>query len=231
MSKMIVAYWNLRGRAEPIHVMLEYLGIDYERKVYSTDTILDPEGYKNHVWFQDKAKLEVDYPNIPYIVDGDKKLAQLMAVMKYLARREGKLLPKSETEIIRCESAEGAVFDIFISFAQMVYNPDFANLKGPFLEKLPTTLSPFDKLLGKRAWLAGDNLTYIDFQFTEVLDHLELCYPGCFDNLPNVKKYKNAFFALDKVAAYRKSDRFQKWPLYAPQATWGGKNEETSTGF
>lgn len=75
--------------------------------------------------------------------------------------------------------------------------------------------------------MAGDNITYIDFRFAEVLDHVELCFPGSLDNVTNVKNYKSKFEALEKIAAYKKSDRFNKWPVNGAIAKWGGKNEES----
>lgn len=87
--------------------------------------------------------------------------------------------------------------------------------------------SNFTDFAGKRSWLAGDNITYIDFRFAEVLDHVELCFPGSLDNVTNVKNYKSKFEALEKIAAYKKSDRFNKWPVNGAIAKWGGKNEES----
>lgn len=84
----------------------------------------------------------------------------------------------------------------------------------------------YSYLPGKRTWLTGDNLSYIDFRFAEVLDHVELCFPGCLDKITNIKNYKSKFESLDKIAAYKKSERFSKWPLNGASAKWGGKNEE-----
>merc|ERR1712136_416390 len=78
----------------------------------------------------------MDYPNLPYLVDGDVKMSESLAMMKYIARK-GKLTPASEEEQINLDVAEGAVVDFHMAFTPMCYNSDFENLKGPFLEKLP----------------------------------------------------------------------------------------------
>jgi len=215
---MLLAYWDLRGLVEPIRLMLEYCGVEYEMKVFKQADGREP-------WLQVKNTIGMDYPNLPYLVDGDVKMSESLAMMKYIARK-GKLTPSSEEEQINLDVAEGAVVDFHMAFTPMCYNSDFENLKGPFLEKLPERLSNFNQVLGKRSWLAGENLTYIDFRFAEVLDHVELCYPGCLDHITNIKNYKNKFEALEKIAAYKKSDRFNKWPLNGAIASWGGKNEE-----
>lgn len=215
---MLVAYWDLRGLVEPIHLLLEYLGLDYDRKIFKQSEGRDK-------WLQVKYTMGIDYPNLPYIVDGDVKMSESLAILKYIARK-GKMIPATEEEQINLDVAEGAVIDFHRSFTPMCYNPDFDNLKGPFLEKLPEKLSTFNEVLGKRTWLTGDNLSYIDFRFAEVLDHVELCFPGCLDKIPNIKNYKSKFESLDKIAAYKKSERFSKWPVNGAIAKWGGKNED-----
>jgi len=216
--------------------MLEYLGIDYERKGYKLPDLglASKESYMDLEWFREKWTLGLDHPNIPYVIDGEVRLSQTLAVMKYIARKgDRQLTPKTETETINCEMAEGAVQDIWQPFYMLIYNPEYKNMRAGYLAKIPDTFKAFEKVLGSRKWLGGDNLTYIDFQACEVLDHMELMCAEIFDDLPNVKNYKTNFFSLDKIKAYRESSRFKKWPLYAPAAAWGGKNEEeaTSTQF
>ena len=51
-------------------------------------------------WAKDKFNLGLDFPNMPYYIDGDVKLTQSMAVLRYLARKHG-IAPKSEKEQMR----------------------------------------------------------------------------------------------------------------------------------
>ena len=106
------------------------------------------------------------------------------------------------------------------------YGPNFEAMRAPFLAGLPDLLKDFERILGERKWLTGDDLMYVDFRFAELLDHIELCYPGCYSNLPNVKKYKNNFEELPKIADYKKSDRFKSWPINGARAAWGGENSK-----
>ena len=71
---MLLAYWDSRGRCEPIRYMLEYLGIPYEKKVYANDTET-----RQH-WLEiDKKNTGLDFPNLPYLIDGDVKITQTLA--------------------------------------------------------------------------------------------------------------------------------------------------------
>ena len=73
--KNILRYWASPWRGNPIRLLLEYLNIDYEEKRYT-----DP-----NEWFEkDKLALDLDFPNLPYLIDGDMKLTESMNIMTYL---------------------------------------------------------------------------------------------------------------------------------------------------
>ena len=107
------------------------------------------------------------------------------------------------------------------SFAMLCYNPEFEKMRDSFLKDLPNKLAGLEKVFGKRTWAVGTNLTYIDFGICEILDHMELCFPGCYSNLPNIKKYKTAFNNLESIKKYKSSDKFFEMPVYSPLAFWG----------
>jgi len=66
---------------------------------------------------------------------------------------------------------------------------------------------------------------YIDFAFGEILSQIQLLSPGSLDKTPSVKNFSERFEALENVSAYRKSDRFRKFPVNWSTATWGGQVE------
>lgn len=55
---------------------------------------------------------------LPYLIDGQVKITESMAVLKYIARKHG-LVPNAEKDIIRADILEGAEFSskfiIFVS--------------------------------------------------------------------------------------------------------------------
>jgi len=208
---MELHYWKIRGLGEPIRMMLEHLGVSYENK-YKTSF---------EDWFHEKINSDIELVNLPYLVDGETKLTQSYAIMRYLARKYKKLLPSGEIEQQRVDQAEGVLVDLRFSFAMLCYNPEFEKMKDSFLKDLPNKLAGLEKVFGKRTWAVGTNLTYIDFGICEILDHMELCFPGCYSNLPNIKKYKTAFNNLESIKKYKSSDKFFEMPVYSPLAFWG----------
>uniref|UniRef100_A0A8B9DVS7 glutathione transferase n=1 Tax=Anser cygnoides TaxID=8845 RepID=A0A8B9DVS7_ANSCY len=104
---------------------------------------------------------------------------------------------------------------------------DFPNekLKPGYLEQLPGKLKLFSNFLGDRKWFAGDKLTFVDFLMFDVLDQNSIFEPKCLEPYKNLKDFMDRFGALEKVAAYMKSSRFQKMPINNKMAKWGNKKE------
>lgn len=225
---LTVGYWDVRGLGESLHLLLEYTGIEYQKEIYKQSEGKDDAGTLKGPWLKVKTEntLGLDFPNLPYIIDGEVKLSQSWALLKYIARKARAANPVTDEEVLNCDIAEQAVADVNLKFNMLCYNPNFELMRDHFLAGLPELLKDFERILGERAWLAGNDLMYVDFRFAELLDHIELCYPDCFHNLPNVKKYKTKFEKLPKIADYKKSDRFQSWPINGARASWGGENSK-----
>lgn len=208
-------YWNLRALGEPVRLMLEHLGAEYESKPM--------ESFE--AWFKQKFDIGLDFPNLPHVIDGDVKISQSFACMRYLSRKFKSLGAVDEVGQQQLDVAEGAVNDFRMNLIRTVWftQGDFDKAKKDYFDGLAARLRPIEDVLGKRRWIAGDNLTYVDFALAECLDHHEMMVPDSLKCSPNVHKYYQAFFALPKIDAYRKSARFQRWPVSGgPSPKWGG---------
>ena len=80
-ARPIFGYWNARvvDRGNVNRSLLAYANVDYEDKRYDFGTPNWGE--------QDKNSLGFDYPNLPYVIDGDFKLTESGAVTMYIADR------------------------------------------------------------------------------------------------------------------------------------------------
>jgi len=215
MAPVVLGYWGIRGLAQPIRLMLEYTGTEWEDKVYTAQD----------AWLKDKPVLGLDFPNLPYLFDGDVKLTQSRAILRYVARKHN-LEGDTDEEKARVDLAGEEISDFRSAYTGLCYNPDFENLKTGFLEALPTKLEAFSKFLGKGKWLAGDKLTFVDFLFYELLDQLLIFAKAAFFvPYPNLVDYHLRFENMEPIAAYRASPRFIKLPLNGPSAKFGGTKE------
>ncbi|XP_040854548.1 glutathione S-transferase Mu 2 isoform X7 [Ochotona curzoniae] len=102
---------------------------------------------------------------------------------------------------------------------------DFPNekQKPEYLKSLPDKLTVYSQFLGKRSWFAGDKITFADFLVYDILDQNCLFAPGCLDAFPNLKDFMARFEGLPKIAAYMKSSRFLRVPVFLKSAKWTGK--------
>ncbi|VUZ56454.1 unnamed protein product [Hymenolepis diminuta] len=213
MSKYQFAYWNLRGLGQPIRLMLEYIGVPYdERRFLHTE---------KEQWFADKYNLGFDFPNLPYLIDGDKKITQSHVITMYLGKKHG-LAGNGDNDIIKIAMAEGAIKDIRSAISKITLNSDYEKLRPGFMPTFFKGLEALSKFLGDKKYLIGDKLCYADFVLYENLDVFEVFEPGCLDKYPNLKRFKKDFESLPKIKAYLESDRSIKWPLNNWQAKFGG---------
>lgn len=219
MASVKTGYWNIRGYMQPIRLLLAYAGVEYEDKRYNIGPA--PE-YDRSEWLADKFNLGLDFPNCPYLIDGDVKLSQTFAILKYLGRKHG-LAPKTEAEHIRMDLTEAEAIDMRTKWSTLCYNADFEKLKPEFLKNLSVKLKEMSTFLGSHPYFAGENITWIDFVMYELLDQHSQMSPGLLDEFPNLKEFHARIENLEKVAAYLKSDKCIKYPFNGPMAEFGGK--------
>jgi len=224
MSKPVLAYWGTRCLAEPIRMMFEYLEIDYVNKIYPVG---DAPSYDKKEWWKDKKDLGFDFPNLPYLIDGEMKLTESWAIMKYLGRKHG-LYPKTPEDELRCDLVQSVIEDFRFRFINMTYYSTantFDENKKKYFVQLTEDLENFSKFIGPRKWLCGDSMTYVDFGFCEALDQINLLFPNFLAEHPVVKNYYDRFYALSSIDAYKKSGRFKVLPINNKYAFWGGKTK------
>ncbi|XP_058515991.1 glutathione S-transferase Mu 2-like isoform X3 [Ochotona princeps] len=214
-----LGYWDLRGLAHSIRLLLEYTDTSYEEKKY---TLGDAPDYDRSHWLNEKFKLGLDFPNLPYLIDGTHKLTQSNAIVRYLGRKHN-LCGETEEEKIRVDILENQAMDNRMQLIAICYSPDFEKLKPDYLKGLPDKLTLYSQFLGKRPWFAGDKITFADFHAYDVLDENRIFAPGCLDAFPNLKDFLARFESLPKIAAYMKSSRFLPRLVYPKLASWIGK--------
>ena len=198
-SKLLLGYWSIRGLGQPIRNLLEYLQIPYEDKRYSDST----------EWFQkDKLQLKTDFPNLPYLVDGDKVITESYAIQEYIALKSGKnqLLGENLDEKIHLAQLRGVIQDIKKAFYEAMANKALTDLQKPFTEKTLPRLAVLSKHLGENEFLIG-RLTILDFVFSEFIAVLLLQDGDWLSSLPNLKSLYERVNNLPGLKEYNSSGK------------------------
>nr|ABS19427.1 multivalent antigen sj26-GAPDH [synthetic construct] len=217
----ILGYWKIKGLVQPTRPLLEYLEEKYEEHLYERD-----EGDK---WRNKKFELGSEFPNLPYYIDGDVKLTQSMAIIRYIADKHNMLggCPKERAEI---SMLEGAVLDIRYGVSRIAYSKDFETLKVDFLSKLPEMLKMFEDRLCHKTYLNGDHVAHPDFMLYDALDVVLYMDPMCLDAFPKLVCFKKRIEAIPQIDKYLKSSKYIAWPLQGWQATFGGGDHPPKGG-
>jgi len=224
---MKLGYWRVRGLYYPIPYLLAYAGVEYEEELYEFG---EPGGPNlGDSWHSVKETLGLEFPNIPYLIDGDVKLTQSMSILKYIARKTGHLgVPDnaSAEQIAKLDMIEGHLLDLRFFYIFYGLNVPFIDMKYPegFPAGTVRELGQISKSLGSQSFLQGDKPSYLDMLLFEILDVYKMLNAECCATYANLEAYYQRVKNLPKLKEYLESDRCIKWPVLGPPATrWGYK--------
>ena len=113
----------MRGRAQVPRLLLAYTGMKFTNKQYTS-----PEQ-----WFGgDKQTLGLNFPNIPYLIDGKLKITETEAICRYIVKRSGnlQLLGKNLADEAMVDTMTGVIGDITTSILEICFNPKFNEEKA-----------------------------------------------------------------------------------------------------
>ena len=70
------------------------MGVDFDMVEYECG---DAPEYSRETWTDAKFNLGLDFPNLPYLFDGETKLTETLAIHRYLADKYAPSLLGSDT--------------------------------------------------------------------------------------------------------------------------------------
>jgi len=211
---LVLQYHEIRGRAAPIRMMLEYAKFPYTNK-YAGD------------WFTsgkaDAAKVNA-LANLPIIFDGDTVVTQSSAVTAYVAEKVG-LNGRTETERINIDQAICQVQDWVDTATSHFYGPRTATYFEDHAKRIRSHYEKFENLFKRTGFLftAANRPTAGDFQLWEVLDAHEwfaraFNKPSFLTQYPFLYAFYGRFFVLPQLQDYFSGPLFAlsfNAPLYA----------------
>merc|ERR1711934_73280 len=219
---MELGYWNIRGLAQPIRLLLAYVGEEYEETSYECG---GPPSFDRSSWTEVRNHIGLTFPGLPYLIDGETRLSQSNAIMRYIAEKHGLHGTDAQSRGLidmLCEQ----LCALREEFTRLCYNPDFSNLHEGWLEALPSKLIPFEKCANNRSgrWLAGEDISWVDFIAYELFDQIKTLEPNAFTSFPNITTFIQKIRNLEQIDRYMSSERCITWPINNKMATWGGDN-------
>ncbi|GFR10610.1 glutathione S-transferase Mu 1 [Trichonephila clavata] len=211
MVKSTLGYWNIRGLAQPIRYLLHHEKEDFEDRRYL---------FTDYTWKNEKNALGLDFPNLPYYIDGDIRITQSTAILRYLGRKYG-LDGKNEWEKLRVSLAEQQIVELRADFIELAYFSDFKSEKDRFIETIPDKLKPWEEFIGNQEYLIGQDITYVDFIAFETFDYYRLLHADALVGFPNIRAYHHRMKNLPKLRDYMDTT-FKPWPICGVASNFGG---------
>lgn len=221
-TQLTIGYWPIRGLVQHIFYLLQYTGTKYNF-VKVTDRA---------EWIKGKpAMIEggMNFPNLPYLQDGDVQISESQAIVFYIAQKYGdaSLLYTPETRAHFFE-LWGVIEGVRGSFTGIAYaSPSEEAFKKNVNSKLEFNkfkLQSLNTLLGQRKWITGDTLTVADFFLAEVTERLQAMSADIGINIlegyDNFGTHFEKFIAIPQIKAFRESDSFMATPWNNTQAAW-----------
>jgi len=201
-----LGYWSIRGIAEPIRYLLHYTGTEYVDKQYQIGP--DLATYKD-AFRNEKDKLGLEFPNVPYYIDGDLHITESRAILGHLGRKHG-LAGACEEDFYKLDVADGVLTDMGFHFVRLCYAPQFEMMKEAFIAEVPAKMEKMSKLIWDGDYILGDKICFLDFLLFENLERYTALVPDCLAKFPNLGSFHARVAALPAIAKYRESPGYQK---------------------
>lgn len=168
-SKPTLGYWNIRGNGAQCRYLLHYCGVEF------VDT-----KYNGQDWFDVKFSLGLAHPNLPYLIDEDHNLTETAAICKYICLKwKPELCGRGPVEQTNVEMMWAHVKDLKDRAHMACYGGELS--EEGILADCKAKLEQLADWMADKDWVAGKNITWIDFLFWEALEFLDFLAKGQFD--------------------------------------------------
>lgn len=193
---MELGYWDLKGRAEVSRWLLAYFKVDYKDTMHPLKDA--------NSWFADKKyKLGLEIPNLPYLIHGDFKLTETMAIENYIGELYGgpEFVGATLETRANIQMVYSAITDIFNSTRDpLMKDGNYAQIFEDKFEQygeIDFKLESLSKMLGTQDYIFGKP-SLVDFKLAFTL---ELCAhllkPIGMQH--HLEKYKNLVDLKDRI--------------------------------
>ncbi len=211
-------YWpNIQGRGEFVRLALEATGTPYR-------DVAREKGVPAMVKRMSEGPTPAFAP--PFLVDGAVMVAQVAAILQYLAPTLG-LVPDDATARLWCHQIQLTITD-FVAEVHDTHHPLGSGLyyedqkpealrrsRGFVLERMPKYLRWLERAVLRNPagapHLVGDALSTADLSVFQLVEGLRYAFPNAmarFDHdYPQLAQVHHQVATLDRVAAYLASDR------------------------
>ncbi len=158
-----------------------------------------------------KETLGFEFPNLPYLIDGDVKITESNAILRYIANQYGPkdFSGKNDADKAYVDMMFGVLSDIKSAATSHCYGSGDKNA----VIEISNRMGAVEKFLGEKKFIVGDYVTWVDFFIFEQIELFEYVSEGAFTKkYPGLAAYHQRIISLPKFSQYYNSAKFMKKP-------------------
>ena len=163
-------------------------------------------------WTSVKNSLGLDFPTVPYLIDGESNVTDPYAIMVYITHAYvPELLGKTPEETGQMDMIYSQLKEIKSAITGPCYTQTD---KGALAAQALVKIEPILQFMGKKDYLFGTELKYLDFYLLEMFDFIQwLTDDKFFTEQKTVARYVKRVKGLRQMKRYIKSDRYLEKPF------------------
>ena len=169
-------------------------------------------GFSVECWTSVRNTIGLDFPTIPYLIDKEEKLTDLNAIMLYICNAYcPELLGKTPQEQAEIDMLFSQLKDV----KSAITGPCYVGQDRKVLATTAKTkMGPIVDYMGKKQFLMGDSMTFLDFIMLELCDFVQWLTDNEFYTVnKGVAKYVKRMKSVRQIKRYIMSDRFVEKPF------------------
>eukprot|EP01080_Neovahlkampfia_damariscottae_P011956 gene11956-5357_t len=204
MKKVKLTYFNIRGKAEAIRLLLEDNQIPYEEIRIPYD-----ENWKQNI----KPKIS-PFKQLPVYeeTENNLKIFQTQAIMRHLARNQ-KLYGKTAQETILCDVYQESITESRDDLVKIFIDKNFQEKREKYssihLMNRLSNLTEFFKSNSDK-FCIGNTKTYVDYLMWVYLDYVRAFDLKRLEEFPELNSFRMRFSEIENISNYLKSERRPK---------------------
>lgn len=209
-NELVLGYWGVRARGQVLRLLLTYTGASWREKTYTEAA----------QWFEnDKKTLGMVYPNLPYIIDGNLKMSETMAIARYIVNRSERkeLLGKDIKDQAYVDNMLGVYNDVMNAVAELFFTDNYEEAVAKALEKIKPKLELLNKFYTDKHY-ALEYVTIVDFFLAELSYYIKEISQELYDKTPFLARVATAINGLDEVKQYYAKEGAIKFPFMPASA-------------
>jgi glutathione S-transferase len=200
---MKLIYFNVRGRAQALRYLCADNGVALEEQWTA---------------FADWPALKptIVFGQLPVLEDGNFKLAQSNAILRYVARKHD-LYGHNDHERAQVDMVNDTQEEIRLTYLKMIYQEYEAEKDNYIAKILPGKLELLEKYLktnhGGAGFFVGSKISFVDYNIFDLLDNFLILSAKSLDAFPTLKGFHGRMAAREKIKKFRETPEFKSMPV------------------